>query len=625
MLLTPDQLHEISQIIADRHAAFIVNTIGPEAVAPQVLERLKELGLVDVKIESVRDAYLYGQVVAAAQAPGVQNMSYQDFKAWVKKNPVPLSPIENDAIAYAQQRAGIYCRGLGNRVNVQTGSVAIEADAQLRQQMRQKIMTATEEGIAKRKTLKQIKSDLGWATKDWTRDWERIANTEQQFAMQQGQRDYIADEWGPDAEVAVLVMPDRCQECEKHYTDGGMPKIFRLDELEANGTNVGIKRPNWQPVIPPMHPHCQCQLQRVPPGYGFRLVRGKPADDPRSYQMVPGGERKFSQTGAAEPLKKADKNARHFINFQGIRIAIENPAGSVRHWEAEGERGVTTMLVPYGYVVDTIGADTDGIDVFVGPIKDAPMAYVVHQQNPKTGTYDEDKVMLGFRNEHEALVTYQLHFDRPDFAAMVSPMPIDAFKRWIWAQGPKPYGLEKAIPEVPLVIRLEKGNVRSAGVVRGSEAMASGMADTMPMGREISGGGNGFNYAFDARQTYRPPPVDMTPTGSPFNPGKIPYSDAAVKRDPKDYEYQEPAKVRPVKLVIPADYGGVVIGTGEPERNRNKVERQWQQDRAVSKNTVEVEDSDREKATKKKGGKRPVKRKPKAKEEEDNDENPTLH
>lgn len=628
MLLTPEQLHEISTIIADRHAAFIVNTIGPEAVAPDVVERLKRLGLVDVQVNSIRDAYLYGQAVAAAEAPNVQNMSYDQFKAWVKKNPIPLSPIENDAVAYAQVHAGQYCRGLQNRVELQANGIIIREDAKLRQEMREKIMTATQEGLAKRKSMKQIKSDLSWATEDWTRDWERIANTEKQFAMQRGQADYITDEWGPDADVVCIVMPDRCPDCERLFTKGGEPLIFKLSDLEANGTNVGVKRANWLPVIPPVHPHCQCQLQRVPPGYGFRVAPEKrKKDEPKSYQMVPGGARRMAKSESSEPLHKAQKGVRRYMDFQGIRIAIENPAGSVRHWEQEGERGVTTMLVAYGYVVDTIGADTDGIDVFVGPVADAAMAYVIHQQNPRNGTYDEDKVMLGFRNEREALTTYQLHFDRPDFAAMVSPMPMDAFKRWIWAQGPKPFGLEKAERPVPLVVKLEKSNVRSAGVIRGSEAAAVALAPGMSAGRNNPGGGNGFNYAFGNLPTHRPDPVDLTPTGSPFHPGHIPYSDAAVKRDPKVYEYQEPAQVRSVDLVIPADYRGGVVGTGEADINRDKVEARWQQDVAVTKNTVEPEDSDRKPKTKKVGGKRPVKRKKrKADDETDNEnEQPTLH
>jgi hypothetical protein len=122
----------------------------------------------------------------------------------------------------------------------------------------------------------------------------------------------------------------------------------------------------------------------------------------------------------------------------------------------------------------------------------------------------------------------------------------------------------------------------------------------------------------------------MEPTGSPFHPGKIPYSDAAVKRDPKVYEYQEPAKVRPVNLVIPADYHGGIVGTGEPERNRDKVDDLHQRKVAVVKNTVEPEDSKPDQPkTKKKGGKRPIKRKRKAKledeNEDDDNDNPTLH
>ena len=68
--------------------------------------------------------------------------------------------------------------GLGNKVDQATGQLLIEADAQLRDKLRGEIRDATAENIAKRESVKKLKSTLGHATKDWARDWDRIAITE---------------------------------------------------------------------------------------------------------------------------------------------------------------------------------------------------------------------------------------------------------------------------------------------------------------------------------------------------------------------------------------------------------------------------------------------------------------
>ena len=49
-LLTDEQLHAIRELIRDHHSAFVINTIGPEAVPAELLEKLQGMGLVDVEI-----------------------------------------------------------------------------------------------------------------------------------------------------------------------------------------------------------------------------------------------------------------------------------------------------------------------------------------------------------------------------------------------------------------------------------------------------------------------------------------------------------------------------------------------------------------------------------------------
>ncbi|MEK7766014.1 MAG: hypothetical protein AAB368_07225, partial [bacterium] len=60
----------------------------------------------------------------------------------------------------------------------------------------------------------------------------------------------------------------------------------------------------------------------------------------------------------------------------------------------------------YGYIRTTEGADGDHVDCYIGPDPDAQDAYVVRQRDPRTGKYDEDKVMLGFGSEAEARAAF---------------------------------------------------------------------------------------------------------------------------------------------------------------------------------------------------------------------------
>ena len=62
--------------------------------------------------------------------------------------------------------------------------------------------------------------------------------------------------------------------------------------------------------------------------------------------------------------------------------------------------------------------------------KQAKMAFIIHQKNPDSGIYDEDKVMLGCGSEAHAKAIYHQHYDRPGFYAGCSQMDIEHLKRW---------------------------------------------------------------------------------------------------------------------------------------------------------------------------------------------------
>jgi hypothetical protein len=55
-----------------------------------------------------------------------------------------------------------------------------------------------------------------------------------------------------------------CKSCRNAYLNkDGSPKIFRLSELEANGSNIGLKPNEWKPTLGQLHLNCRCILQYV--------------------------------------------------------------------------------------------------------------------------------------------------------------------------------------------------------------------------------------------------------------------------------------------------------------------------------------------------------------------------
>ena len=119
--------------------------------------------------------------------------------------------------------------------------------------------------------------------------------------------------------------------------------------------------------------------------------------------------------------------------FQGIEIFIENKAGSTRSGVAsDGTRWSTKMKYHYGELARTMGADGDPVDVYIGPNPIAPTAFVIHQRagwgadgDAPPGTYDEDKVMLGFSTREAAIVAYNAHYDRDGLVPGVTEIDVE--------------------------------------------------------------------------------------------------------------------------------------------------------------------------------------------------------
>lgn len=122
-----------------------------------------------------------------------------------------------------------------------------------------------------------LAGELRKVTGDTKQDWDMVIRTELVNSQQEGMARSILDGTSPysnDREETMVFKrpnPDACKQCKKHYLerDGKTPKLFKLSELMANGTNYGKKVQDWKPTLSVMHPHCQCSLLVMPKGCVF--------------------------------------------------------------------------------------------------------------------------------------------------------------------------------------------------------------------------------------------------------------------------------------------------------------------------------------------------------------------
>lgn len=122
----------------------------------------------------------------------------------------------------------------------------------------------------------------------------------------------------------------------------------------------------------------------------------------------------------------------------GMDISIENRKGSTRRGtDADGHKWATKMQADYGYIRGTVGKDKDHVDAYVGPNPESTHVFIIHQNNPATGAYDEDKIMLGFDSSEEAKALYLKQYDRPGFFGSMEETDVDTFKEKAFAAGAK--------------------------------------------------------------------------------------------------------------------------------------------------------------------------------------------
>lgn len=144
-----------------------------------------------------------------------------------------------------------------------------------------------------------------------------------------------------------------------------------------------------------------------------------------------------TETEPTEAQKKAGNYKKGHLSFGGYDYTVETPKGVTRSGKDEqGKPWSVTMHDTYGYILGKIGVDGDHIDMFINDAADLDNfngnVVVIDQVNPKTGEFDEHKVMYGYPSEEAATEAYLANYSK-DWKGLgkVTAVPKATFDKWL--------------------------------------------------------------------------------------------------------------------------------------------------------------------------------------------------
>lgn len=269
MALTKEQFERVMDAIKKRFASFTYESLGTRALTEDEIKTLVRAKLLRPSVRNmVADPYIFGKITAVMPLLSRERLTEKDVIRAVQKT--PLTKVERAAIDYATDHAGTYIKGIRDMMLKDAEGAASRA----RRSALRAVQEATADAIAKRKTIKQFKTTLFDMFDERNRDWQRVAHTEMNDAIQHGIYNEIRRTSDDTHNQLVFKRPapDACPHCKRVYLNSdGSPRIFRMEDLADS--NVGKKAANWQPTIGSVHPWCRCQLCVVPDGYNFRKMK----------------------------------------------------------------------------------------------------------------------------------------------------------------------------------------------------------------------------------------------------------------------------------------------------------------------------------------------------------------
>ncbi len=274
MIFSEKQKEELREIIMYHINTLIANNIGIDALKQNDIKLLQKY---DFDFSGVNkwppylQAFMFGRLAAFLSESQLNKLTYEDFKNYlVKKQYSQLSKREIEEYGIAKERAYSHIKNIGQKISFQLDQDIIEQDKIIFTTDEKIVAEKIKEGVLYRQSIKKIVTNIISKVENINVDWGRIVDTEMHDIYSRGKASSIAKERGVSQRVYKDTYPGACKWCIKLHLKSGIgsePIIFTLEELYGNGSNVGLKPPEWKAVIGSTHPFCRCDLRIVPDYY----------------------------------------------------------------------------------------------------------------------------------------------------------------------------------------------------------------------------------------------------------------------------------------------------------------------------------------------------------------------
>jgi hypothetical protein len=264
MIFEQQQIEKLLEIIDLHSSLFITSQMGEDVLSSFDKYILNKFGF-DVKnivqkYPPYFQNFIFGRLTSWLSDNQASRIVYSDFKKHLETGQYfPLTNQEQNLYSIAKKRSYSHIKNLGSKMKETLTTNISEED----------VRRELSESISKRKSIQSIISEWGNKTGNWQRDYGRIAETEMNSIFNLGRATQFKERHGEDVLVFKETFSGACRHCIRLHLTGGIgskPIVKPVDEIIANGTNIGRKVADWKFTIDSEHPFCRCILKYVLPG-----------------------------------------------------------------------------------------------------------------------------------------------------------------------------------------------------------------------------------------------------------------------------------------------------------------------------------------------------------------------
>ena len=264
--MTKNKIELIKKIIQEHMSVIMsLTTGGVKKPSPNLL---KQLGLPKDITDLITDSYTYGKLNVLS-GKNLNNLSTKEVEKLLRD--VKLTSSQKRSVEFARINAQQHLDVLQSKIVSNVVNLALNDQINMYNTVKQVVPDAIRDNTDRYEVIHQLREK----SKDWERDWHRVAHTEMWNAKINGEANAIIENESPLSKKGIKTRvfkrpaPNACPMCKKLYLEknGKKPIVWDLDELMANGTNYGKKQSEWKATLGTLHPNCMCPLSVLPDGY----------------------------------------------------------------------------------------------------------------------------------------------------------------------------------------------------------------------------------------------------------------------------------------------------------------------------------------------------------------------